>query len=194
MQVAGLSLIAIGLAMDAFAVSVCKGLSSSRIDWMRAVLTALSFGLFQAMMPLLGWFLGESVRFLIEPVDHWVAFVLLAAIGSKMIVDSVRGDCCADDAADVGAAGRRGFAVELLVLSVATSIDALAAGISFSMAALPIVETVATIGVVTFLLSLAGFAIGNRFGAAFSKMASIAGGSILVLLGLKILLEGLGCL
>lgn len=192
MQIVSIFLMAVGLAMDAFAVSVCKGLSSKQIDWPRAFATALSFGAFQALMPTLGWLLGESVRFLIEPVDHWIAFALLAIIGAKMIFDAVRDDdCCDDDAAD---AGRRGFLLELLVLSVATSIDALAAGISFAMAGLPIFETVVTIGVVTFIMSLAGFAIGNRFGASFSKVASISGGAILIMLGLKILLEGLGCL
>lgn len=192
MQIVSIFLMAVGLAMDAFAVSVCKGLSSKRIDWPRVFATALSFGAFQALMPTLGWLLGESVRFLIEPVDHWIAFALLAIIGAKMIFDAVRDDdCCDDDAAD---AGRRGFLLELLVLSVATSIDALAAGISFAMAGLPIFETVVTIGVVTFIMSLAGFAIGNRFGASFSKVASISGGAILIMLGLKILLEGLGCL
>lgn len=210
MQVASILLMAVALAMDAFAVSVCKGLSATRIDWRRAFATALSFGLFQALMPALGWALGESVSELIEPIDHWIAFALLAAIGAKMVVDAVREDPCddmegsetsspegSDPSSSEGVPSRSGstgsgFLLELIALSVATSIDALAAGISFSMAGLPVLQSVVAIGVVTFALSLAGFALGNRFGASFNKPANIAGGAVLVVLGLKILLEDLG--
>ena len=184
-------LVGIGLSMDAFAVSVCKGLSGARIKRSHIFITALSFGLFQSFMPLLGWLLGESVQWLIEPVDHWIAFILLAAIGSKMIWDAFHedgdGECAPEED------GRK-FWIELFMLSVATSIDAFVVGISFAMAQIPIVEAMIVIGLTTFVLSLIGFLFGRRFGSRFERPATIAGGVILILLGIKVLLEHLGFL
>lgn len=182
-----LFLIAVGLSMDAFAASICKGLASPKIEWKTAFLTAFLFGFFQAGMPLLGWLFGMTFAELIEPVDHWIACALLAAIGIKMIWDAFHDacDCSADE-------GTKTNIAELLVLSVATSIDALVAGISFSMTGIAIVPAVIVIGITTFALSLVGFLIGHRFGAAYGKPATIAGGIALIVLGLKILLEHLG--
>lgn len=180
-------LVGVGLSMDAFAVSVCKGLASRKINWLRAFATALSFGGFQALMPLLGWLLGSSILPVIEPIDHWIAFALLVGIGVKMLWDAFHadGECESDDAST------KRFLVELIVLSVATSIDALVAGVSFAMASIDIWVAIAVIGITTFTLSLAGTLLGNRFGAMFQKPASIVGGAALILLGLKILLEHL---
>lgn len=177
-------LVGVGLSMDAFAASVCKGLCYDRIQWKHAFATAFSFGLFQGIMPLIGWLLGSTFAHLIEPVDHWIAFALLAMVGSKMLRDAFHGgedeDVCAP------------FSIrELMVLSVATSIDALVVGISFSMTAMNIGLAALVIGVTTFVLSLAGFAIGNRFGARYERAATIFGGIALIALGAKILLEHL---
>lgn len=180
-------LICVGLSMDAFAVSVCKGLGSRSINWKRAFLTALSFGLFQAVMPLIGWCLGSSILFLIEPVDHWIAFALLAGLGVKMIWDAFHEeDGCKEE--DAGSAR---FFSELLALSVATSIDALVAGISFAMTSVNIWAVIILIGATTFALSLAGTVIGNRFGAKFERAATILGGCALILLGIKVLIDHL---
>lgn len=181
----------IGLAMDAFAVSICQGLSMSHINWKRALVIAFFFGAFQAIMPLIGWALGTSFAELIEPVDHWVAFVLLAFVGAKMLWDGVHEDDEYDDCApDSEKLDMR----ELLMLSVATSIDALAVGISFAMLSVNIWVAIVVIGVVTFVLSLIGVGIGNAFGAHFRKPATIVGGIILILIGVKIVLEHLGLL
>lgn len=185
-----LFLIGVGLSMDAFAVSVCKGLSARSVNWRRAFITALFFGGFQALMPLIGWLVGSSILPVIEPIDHWVAFILLGAIGGKMIWDAIHDD----GGCDSDAPGAKRFFAELIVLSVATSIDALVAGISFAMADIDIGASIAMIGVTTFVLSLLGTALGNRFGATFKKPATIFGGVALILLGLKILLEHLGML
>lgn len=178
-------LVGVGLSMDAFAASVCKGLQRSRIDWAQALVTALSFGLFQAVMPIIGWALGSSFAHLIEPVDHWIAFALLAAVGGKMLYDAWKGE------GECPVAPERFDLRELLMLSVATSIDALVVGISFSMSGTDIWGTAVVIGVTTFLLSLAGFAIGNRFGTRYERAATILGGCVLILLGFKILFEHL---
>lgn len=175
----------VGLSMDAFAASVCKGLRSSRIQWRVAFITVFSFGLFQALMPVVGWALGSSFAHLIEPIDHWIAFILLAAVGAKMIWDALaEEDECSCKGNDLDAR-------ELVVLSVATSIDALVVGISLPMMGIPIWLASPVIGVTTFLLSLAGFAIGNRFGARYERSSAILGGVVLVLLGVKILIEHL---
>lgn len=180
-------LMGVGLSMDAFAVSVCKGLQARKVNWRRAFVTAFFFGAFQAIMPLLGWLLGSTVQSYIEPVSGWVAFGLLGAIGGKMVWDAVRDDgSCAPDAP-----GRGRFLAELLMLAVATSIDAFVAGISFAMTDLNIWLAVTVIGLTTFVLSLVGTVVGNRFGSHFKKWATLAGGVCLVLLGAKILLEHL---
>ncbi len=183
-----LFLVAVGLSMDAFAVSVCKGLCMKRLDVRQALVIALFFGGFQALMPLVGWALGTQFEQYITPVDHWIAFVLLAFIGGKMLWDAFRGgeeelSCPADGKLDLR---------ELVMLSVATSIDALAVGITFAFLRVDIVSSVALIGATTFVLALAGVAVGHRFGARYEKPATIVGGIVLVLIGTKILLEHLG--
>lgn len=180
-------LVGVGLSMDAFAASVCKGLQSARIHWKQAFATAFSFGLFQAVMPLIGWAAGSAFAHLIEPVDHWIAFVLLSAVGGKMLWDARQGTGECASCAKVAPFSIR----ELLVLSVATSIDALVVGVSFAMSGTDIWAAAAVIGMTTFALSLAGFAIGNRFGARYERTAAIVGGGALIVLGLKILVEHL---
>ena len=185
-----LVLIAVGLSMDACAVSICRGLGMRRLNLRTAVVLALFFGVFQALMPLIGWSLGSQFMWLIEPVDHWVAFLLLAFIGGKMLWEAFHDE----DGGGVGADTSRIDLREFVVLAVATSIDALAAGISFAALSVDIVASVTLIGVITFALSLGGVALGHFFGARFEKPASITGGVVLILIGLKILLEHLGVL
>ncbi|MEE0845190.1 MAG: manganese efflux pump MntP family protein [Eggerthellaceae bacterium] len=184
-----LTLIAVGLSMDAFAVSVCKGLGMRRLNLRYALVIALFFGGFQALMPLAGWALGAGFQSLIEPVDHWIAFALLAFIGGKMLWDAFRGE-----GEDEGAstASERLDLREILMLAIATSIDALAVGVSFAFLNVDIVPAVSLIGVITFVLSLAGVGIGHVFGARFEKPATIVGGVVLIVIGTKILLEHLG--
>lgn len=184
-----LFLIAVGLSMDAFAVSVCKGLCMKRLDVRQAAVIALFFGGFQAFMPLVGWALGTQFERYITPVDHWIAFGLLALIGSKMLWDAFHEDgdegmaCPADGKLDLR---------ELVMLAIATSIDALAVGITFAFLRVDIVLSVGLIGATTFVLALVGVAVGHRFGARYEKPATIVGGVVLILIGLKILLEHLG--
>ena len=180
-----LLLIAVGLSMDAFAVAVCKGLGMRRMNWKNATIIALFFGGFQALMPLIGWLLGKQFEQYITSIDHWIAFVLLAFIGGKMIWEAVKGEeeASCEDRLDLK---------ELFGLSIATSIDALAVGITFAFLQVQIVPSVISIGVTTFVLSLAGVAIGNKFGSRLSQKAQIAGGAILILIAFKILLEHLG--
>lgn len=182
-----LTLIAIGLSMDAFAVSICKGLNMGRIKYKNCFLIALFFGGFQALMPFIGWFLGTRFQKYITSVDHWVAFGLLALIGGKMIYDSFQKDDCCDCCAD------KLDIKELLLLAIATSIDALAVGITFAL--LPdtnIFLSVILIGIITFSLSFVGVMVGNRFGNKYEKKAELAGGIILVAIGVKILLDHIG--
>ncbi|MCB7037303.1 manganese efflux pump MntP family protein [Eggerthella sinensis] len=184
-----LFLIAVSLSMDAFAVSVCKGLCMKRLDVRQAVVIALFFGGFQALMPLAGWALGTQFEALITPVDHWIAFVLLGIIGSKMLWDAFHEDdpedlaCPTDGKLDLR---------ELVMMAIATSIDALAVGITFAFLRVDIAVSVGLIGVTTFVLSIVGVAVGHRFGAKYEKPATIVGGIVLILIGLKILLEHLG--
>ena len=180
-----LLLIAVGLSMDAFAVSVCKGLSVKKLEPKHALLVGMYFGGFQALMPVLGWLLGSRFESLITRYDHWVAFVLLALIGGNMIWESFSKEEELND----------DFGVKtMLLLAVATSIDALAVGITFAFLEQPILPAAGTIGVTTFLLSAAGIYIGRAFGARWKSRAELAGGVILILIGLKILLEHLGIL
>lgn len=184
-----LLLIAVGLAMDAFAVSVCKGLNMRRINYRHALIIALFFGGFQALMPFIGWLLGTRFASYIEKYDHYAAFILLAFIGVKMIIDAWRE--CGEE--QVKGEEKKLDIKELLVLSVATSIDALAVGVTFALLPeLNIGYSVAIIGVITFLISAIGVVIGNRFGSKYQRKAEFAGGAILVIIGIKILLEGLG--
>jgi len=185
-----LVLIAIGLSMDAFAVALCKGLSMRRIHYGQALVIALFFGVFQGIMPLIGWFLGTQFAAYITPVDHWVAFALLAYIGGKMIWDALH-------ESDEGAAcevDQRLDIKELFIMAVATSIDALAVGITFAFLQVDILPAVLLIAGITFGLSFIGVVIGNRFGNRFQRKAEIAGGVVLILIGIKILLEHLGVL
>ena len=181
-----LFLIGIGLSMDAFAVAICKGLSMRRIDGRQTVTVAAFFGGFQALMPFLGWALGKQFEQYITRYDHWIAFVLLAYIGGKMLCEALR---------DKEEARAANFSLrELLVLAVATSIDALAVGITFAFLKVEIGLASAIIGCTTFALSLVGVFIGNRFGSRYKQRAEAVGGIILILIGLKILLEHTGIL
>ena len=182
-----LFLLAVGLSMDAFAVAVCKGLATESMRPRHMVIVGLWFGGFQALMPLVGYFLGAAFQKYITAVDHWVAFVLLALIGGNMIRESFS---CEAENADSSLSP-----AVMAPMAVATSIDALAVGITFAL--LPdvqIVPAVSFIGVITFLLSALGVKVGNVFGARYKSKAEFLGGAILVLLGLKILLEHLGIL
>lgn len=178
--------LSVGLAMDAFAVSICKGLSIRKLKLSQALCVGLWFGVFQALMPLAGWLLGSAFTGLIQSVDHWVAFALLAVIGGNMLREGFRGD---EEDCDPSL----GFGV-MLTLAVATSIDALAVGITFALVNVDIAPAVALIGVVTFAISAAGVKIGNLFGARYKSRAEIFGAIVLILIGLKILLEHLGFL
>lgn len=178
-----LFLIAVGLSMDAFAVSICKGLGVKKLSLRQALLVGLYFGGFQALMPLTGWLLGSRFDEMIRGVDHWIAFFLLLVIGVNMIKESRgRAEQLSDD-----------FAFRtMLLLAVATSIDALAVGVSFAFLSVDILPAALLIGVTTFLLSAAGCYIGRVFGAKYKSGAELAGGIILILIGDKILLEHLG--
>lgn len=184
MSLLSLFFIAVGLSMDAFAVSVCKGLSMRKIQWNYALLTGAYFGGFQALMPLLGYFLGSQFKDAITSIDHWIAFVLLGIIGVNMIRES-RDEECPSPSFDVKT---------MTLLAVATSIDALAVGITFAFLQVNIVPAVLFIGCTTFVLSIAGVAVGNVFGIKYKSRAEVAGGIILILMGCKILLEHLGVL
>ena len=186
MSLTELFIIAVGLSMDAFAVAVCKGLAMPRMSWKGALIVGLYFGGFQAAMPLLGYFLGSKFSMAIRAYDHWVAFLLLVLIGAGMVKESFEKDeSCANASLDV-----RG----MLLLAVATSIDALAVGVTFAFLNVDIVPAVSFIGAVTFTLSMVGVKVGNAFGCKYKSRAELAGGAILILMGLKILLEHLGLL
>ena len=184
-----LVLIAVGLSMDAFAVSICKGLCLQKMSVRRAALVGLFFGGFQGLMPLIGWVLGSQFEQYIVSIDHWIAFGLLSYLGGKMMWDAFHDDG-EDEACDLDA-----FSVkELFVMAVATSIDALAVGITFAFLRVRIVPAVSFIGIITFTLSMFGVWIGHKFGSKFKNKATFAGGLILFLIGSKILLEHLGIL
>ncbi len=179
-----LLLIAIGLSMDAFSVSICKGLTTKRFSWRMALVCGLWFGLFQALMPIIGYFMGAQFQEMIEAYDHWIAFGLLFLIGANMIREAIWGKEEQQD-------GSLGFKT-MLLLAIATSIDALAVGVSFACIQVELWSSVLIIGITTFLFSVLGVKIGNVFGSKYEKSASIIGGIILILIGLKILLEHLG--
>lgn len=185
-----LFLIGVGLSMDAFAVSVCKGLAMKKVNKKQAVIIALYFGGFQALMPLIGWFLGVRFQKYITSFDHWIAFGLLVFIGGKMILEAIRDT----DVQEIREKDPPLDHKEMVVLAIATSIDALAVGITFAFLDTPIVEAIVIIGCTTFLLSIFGVVVGNFFGTRYKKKAEIAGGIILILIGLKVLLEHLGLL
>ena len=181
-----LFLIAVGLSMDAFAVAVCKGLAMPKCTFKKAAIVGLWFGGFQALMPAIGYVLGAQFQEAIASIDHWIAFVLLALIGGNMIHEALDND---EEEADASLNVKTMF-----LLAVATSIDALAIGITFAFLKVNIIPAVCFIGIVTFIISFAGVKIGNVFGARYKNKAEIVGGIILILLGLKILLEHLGFL
>lgn len=178
-----LFLIAVGLSMDAFAVSVCKGLSVKRLSPKHALLVGIYFGGFQFLMPVIGYLLGFRFEHIITNIDHWIAFVLLAFIGGNMIKESFgKSEELNDD-----------FSFKtMLMMAVATSIDALAVGITFAFLSVRILPSAGLIGITTFIISGAGIYIGNVFGAKYKSKAELAGGVILILIGVKILLEHLG--
>ena len=184
-------MIGVGLSMDAFAVAICKGLNMRKLDKGQTLVIALFFGCFQALMPFLGWLLGKQFESYITSFDHWIAFVLLAFIGGKMIWDVFKGDD--KDEAYCRASARLDIK-ELFVLAIATSIDALAVGISFAFLQVNIGFAITLIGCTTFVLSAAGVFVGHKFGAKYEDKATVVGGVILILIGLKILLEHLGIL
>lgn len=187
MSIIELLLIAVGLSMDAFAVSVCKGLASKKVLPRHYIITGLWFGGFQAIMPLIGYFLGAAFERYITSVDHWIAFILLGIIGINMIKEAFSDDT--DECND-------SFGVKTMsILAIATSIDALAVGITFAFmidTASEIIFAVSSIGVTTFILAMIGIKVGNIFGIRYKSKAEIIGGAILLLIGLKILLEGIG--
>ncbi len=176
--------IAIGLAMDAFAVSVCKGLALGKLKFSHFAIVGAWFGGFQALMPLIGYFLGTTFSSYIQAFDHYVAFVLLTFIGINMIRESFEAESCESNATSLGF-------VAMFMMAVATSIDALAVGVTFAFYKLNIWLTILVIGVITFVISAAGVKIGNIFGTKYKKKAEFAGGSILIILALKLLLEGI---
>lgn len=180
-----LFVIAVGLSMDAFAVSVCKGLSVPALRGVHSLTCGAYFGAFQALMPLVGWLLGVQFQTMITNVDHWIAFVLLGVIGINMIRESRQEEACIDCSFSPRA---------MLPLALATSVDALAVGVTFAFLQVDILPAVLFIGLTTFTLSAVGVRVGAVFGARFRARAELAGGAILIAMGVKILLEHLGLL
>lgn len=186
-----LFLIGVGLSMDAFAAAICQGLFMTRIKWGHALTVGLYFGGFQALMPFIGWMLGFQFADRIQQYDHWIAFILLVLIGGNMIREALSGD--EEDAAQAETDLRLDHK-KLFLMAIATSIDALAIGVTFAFLETAILPAIGIIGCTTFCISVAGVAVGCWFGARYKKRAEITGGAILVLLGIKILLEHLGIL
>jgi putative Mn2+ efflux pump MntP len=183
MSLVELFILAVGLSMDAFAVSICKGLSVGRLRLRHAAICGLYFGGFQALMPFLGWLLGSQFQSLITSIDHWIAFILLALIGANMVKESrSQEEECPDP----------DFGVKVMLpLAVATSIDALAVGVTFAFLEVRIAPAVAFIGLTTFVLSAIGVKVGNVFGTKYKSKAELLGGLVLIAMGVKILLEHL---
>ncbi len=186
MSLVEIFLLALGLAMDAFAVSVCKGLALSKLKFKHYLIVGAWFGGFQGLMPLVGYYLGKAFGQYIEKFDHWVAFILLVLIGGNMIKEALEKECCEEDNVTSGL----GFAT-MLVLAISTSIDAAATGIVLESEGANIWAWVIVISSVTFIISAIGVKIGNVFGTRYKKKAELAGGSILILLAIKILAEAL---
>lgn len=184
MSIIEVLLIAIGLAMDAFAVSVCKGISLTKMSWKKAIIVGLYFGIFQALMPVIGYFLGTSFESLVTQIDHWIAFVLLSLIGLNMLQEAFsKKEENFNEYVDFKT---------MIVLAIATSIDALAIGITFAFLKTNILISALIIGIITFTVCILGVKIGNKFGDKYEKKAEIVGGLILIFLGIKILTEHLG--
>ena len=192
-----LFILAIGLSMDAFAVSICKGLCLRKVSFKECGKVGLYFGGFQAGMPLIGFILGVQFKDYIVTIDHWIAFILLSFIGINMIRESMEKDedSCVTDLSEAAAGEEEVNQLsfkDMIMLSIATSIDALAVGVTFAFLQVDIVPAVSFIGIVTFTLSSIGVKIGNVFGTKYKSKAEFAGGSILILMGIKILFEHLG--
>ena len=177
-------LISIGLAMDAFAVSICKGLSLKTMSWKKAIIVGLYFGFFQALMPLIGYFLGATFESIVTKVDHWIAFILLGIIGINMIKEAFGND-------EENQNDKVDFKT-MIMLAIATSIDALAVGITFAFFKVNMVIATIMIGIVTFAICVIVVKIGNKFGDKYERKAEVVGGLILIFMGIKILLEHLG--
>ena len=186
-----LMLMGVGLAMDAFAVSICKGLAMRKVNKKQCFVIALFFGGFQALMPFFGWLLGSQFADKISAIDHWIAFVLLAYIGGKMMAEAIREK---DEVVEIDQMDPPLDIKEMFILAIATSIDALAVGVTFAFLHVNIVWAVTFIGCTTFILSAIGVKVGNVFGMKYKSKAEFVGGLILVLMGIKILLEHLGFL
>ena len=179
MSIIEIALIGVGLAMDAFAVSICKGLAMRRMNYKKAIIIAAFFGVFQALMPALGYVLGTTFANKIAAIDHWIAFILLALIGANMIKEALSSDDdeCQDDSLRLG---------DLIMLSIATSIDALAVGITFAFFNVSLLLSVSMIGIITFIICVIGVKVGNVFGEKYKSKAELAGGLILIVMGAKI--------
>ena len=184
MSIIEIALIGVGLAMDAFAVSICKGLAMRRMNYKKAIIIAAFFGVFQALMPALGYVLGTTFANKIAAIDHWIAFILLALIGANMIKEALSSD---DDECQVDSL-RLGV---LIMLSIATSIDALAVGITFAFFNVSLLLSVSMIGIITFIICVIGVKVGNVFGEKYKSKAELAGGLILIVMGAKILIDHL---
>lgn len=183
MGIIELIVLSIGLAMDAFAVSICKGLSMCKMNWKNAIIIGLYFGIFQALMPVIGYLLGVGFQDKITNIDHWIALILLCIIGINMIKEALAKEKeKTDDSVKFK---------DMIILAIATSIDALAVGVTFAFLNVNILIAVTLIGIITFIISVIGVKIGNVFGDKYEKKAELAGGIILILLGIKILLEHL---
>lgn len=184
MSIIEIALIGVGLAMDAFAVSICKGLAMRRMNYKKAIIIAALFGVFQALMPALGYVLGTTFANKIAAIDHWIAFILLALIGANMIKEALSSDDdeCQDDSLRLG---------DLIMLSIATSIDALAVGITFAFFNVSLLLSVSMIGIITFIICVIGVKVGNVFGEKYKSKAELAGGLILIVMGAKILIDHL---
>ncbi len=192
MSLLELFVLAVGLSMDAFAVSVCKGLGVGRAGARECCIAGIYFGGFQAMMPLLGFLLGVRFKVYITSVDHWIAFILLGIIGVNMVREALGQE---EEAGRDGQDEKTAFSAKAMFpLAVATSIDALAVGVTFAFLEVEILPAISFIGIVTFVFSVLGVRIGNLFGIRFKSRAELAGGVILIGMGLKILLEHLGIL
>lgn len=185
MGIAELFILAVGLSMDAFAVSICKGLSMERTTIRHMCIAGVWFGGFQALMPLIGYYLGSLFTDIITSYAHWIAFVLLSIIGGNMIKESRSEQETLDASMSMPS---------MLLLAVATSIDALAVGVTLAFLKVQILPAVTFIGVITFLLSAAGVKVGSLFGAKYHSKAELCGGIILIVIGIKLLLDGLGLL
>ena len=186
MSLIELLLIAVGLSMDAFSVSICKGLTTKKFSWRMALICGLWFGGFQVLMPIIGYFLGAQFQEMIEAYDHWIAFGLLFLIGANMIREAVWGQK-EESESSVALTFKTMF-----LLAIATSIDALAVGVTFACIQVRLWSSVIIIGITTFLFSILGVKIGHLFGSKYEKSAGVVGGIILIIIGLKILLEHLG--